>query len=706
MFKMKNQFVGSFEPNSQEDSVPVSLLPLVAMVLNGPNIKARSSSSAMSQPVFTIFQLLMSNSMVRRRENQQTPCTTRHNQGRETPLPIYLGVMTHTKTRKRELVDRLYDLGLSISYDRVLTISAELGDKICHYYTMEKAVCPPELKGGLFTTAADDNIDHNPSSTSAHDSFHGTGISLFQHPNNDCSGSSRAVAHTYRDAAGAKKMSASLPQTYTNVPPVALPRQDPPVPKQEGPNRADCQLIPQAMRWLEHLKQVVDSDTLKEDEMISWAGYHASQQAARPPEDMNVALTSLLPLFHDEAHSVAMIRHSMDIVKTAVDVLNPGQIPVLTCDQPLYTLAKQIQWSWPISYGEDRFIVMFGGLHIEMASLKVLGDLLEGSGWTGALVQAGVATSGTADSFLKASHVTRTRRAHQVTASSLYLLQQSAYREYIQTLEDASEVLPFEDWCDARSDACPQFQFWYFILQLELAVMVYVRAIHCPLVLRLGPYTPYSRWVPIHIRDMVSLKKLNPDVYAEFLKGKFVVKKSKRVFSAVAIDQAHEQNNASVKGDGGAVGLTENPAALRRWMVSGPEMARLIQEFEGSTEKRQDTDIRHHEQKRHAQMAFAQDVRSLSRAMEEMGNPFTEYSSDLLVLDSRDVVDTAEADTVLQMEKVGLEQYETYVEERLVNQTVPITDPIKRNNLHLFSRPPVREKSRKQLQMSSLKDVR
>ncbi len=54
---------------------------------------------------------------------------------------------------------------------------------------------------------------------------------------------------------------------------------------------------------------------------------------------------------------------------------------------------------------------MFGGLHVEMAALKTLGDLLEGSGWTGALVQAGVATSGTADSFLKASHVTRTRRA-------------------------------------------------------------------------------------------------------------------------------------------------------------------------------------------------------------------------------------------------------------------------------------------------------
>ncbi|KAJ8050255.1 hypothetical protein HOLleu_03389 [Holothuria leucospilota] len=86
-------------------------------------------------------------------------------------------------------------------------------------------------------------------------------------------------------------------------------------------------------------------------------------------------------------------------------------------------------------------------------------------------------------------------------------------------------------------------------------------------------------------------------------------------------------------------------------------MARLTQKFEGTTEKRQDTDVRHHEQKRHAQMVFAQDVRSLSRAMEEMGTPFAEYSSDLLVLISRDVVDTAVADTVLQMEKVGLEQY-------------------------------------------------
>ena len=188
----------------------------------------------------------------------------------------------------------------------------------------------------------------------------------------------------------------------------------------------------------------------------------------------------------------------------------------------------------------------------------------------------------TADSFLKASHVTRTRRAHQFTASNLYLIQQHAYMEYIQTLEDASKVESFEDWCDARSDACPTFQFWYLILKLELAVMVFMRAIreadfllYIEALSKIVPWffvldhTHYSGWVLIHPRDIVSLKQLHPDVYAAVLKGNFAIKMSRRAFSAVAIDQAHDQNNAFMKGDGGAVGLTENRAALRRWMVSG-----------------------------------------------------------------------------------------------------------------------------------------
>lgn len=243
MFQTKMEFNGSFHTECQEQSLPTSLLSLVAIVLNGPNIKTQSSSSSVSQPALSISQLLLYNSCKRYKENAKD--MVRHSQQRETPLPIYLGIMLHTKTRKRDLVDTLFNLGLCISYDRVLNISTELGDKICYHYEQEKAVCPPELKGGLFTSAAVDNIDHNPSSTTSRDSFHGTGISLFQHPDENCSGIQRVVIANQGDSHPGKS---NLPESYTSVPPVVQQRGDPPVPKLQGSNRGYCELIPQAMQ--------------------------------------------------------------------------------------------------------------------------------------------------------------------------------------------------------------------------------------------------------------------------------------------------------------------------------------------------------------------------------------------------------------------------------------------------------------------------
>ena len=44
----------------------------------------------------------------------------------------------------------------------------------------------------------------------------------------------------------------------------------------------------------------------------------------------------------------------------------------------------------------------------------------------------------------------------------------------------------------------------------------------------------------------------------------------------IIIDQALEKADAVVKADGGAFGVTGNPAALRRWMVTGSEVTCLI----------------------------------------------------------------------------------------------------------------------------------
>ena len=136
----------------------------------------------------------------------------------------------------------------------------------------------------------------------------------------------------------------------------------------------------------------------------------------------------------------------------------------------------------------------------------------------------------------------------------------------------------------------------------------------------------------------------------------------------MAIDQAHEPNNAMVKGDGVAVWLTENPAALRRWMISGPDVAGLIAEFEASS----DTDegmkpgsTKHHEEEKSTQISFAKDVKSLISVIDVMGNPFTDESGDPLVLDTKDLANASVVKRVEEVETLRREQFETFVKERL-----------------------------------------
>jgi hypothetical protein len=169
-----SQFDGtSFPQGCQETSVPKLLIALVSMIMDGPNITKRDSDEY-RQAALSIAQLLKYNSSVRRRRGSTG---IQHSKSRETPLPIYLGMMIHGHTRKRELVDTLFHFGLSISYDRVLYISMDMAISAAQQYESDGVVCPLILRKNLFTTAAIDNLDHNPSSTTAHGAFHGTSFS-------------------------------------------------------------------------------------------------------------------------------------------------------------------------------------------------------------------------------------------------------------------------------------------------------------------------------------------------------------------------------------------------------------------------------------------------------------------------------------------------------------------------------------------------
>jgi len=94
-----------------------------------------------------------------------------------------------------------------------------------------------------------------------------------------------------------------------------------------------------------------------------------------------------------------------------------------------------------------------------------------------------------------------------------------------------------------------------------------------------------------------------PTVWNKFLKGHFVTQKISHKFSMMAHNQIHEQLNALVKGDGGIIGITENESALRRWMIAGPDMARIV-----SIKQFKDPKSSHHEQTPNTQSRFVKNV--------------------------------------------------------------------------------------------------
>ena len=103
------------------------------------------------------------------------------------------------------------------------------------------------------------------------------------------------------------------------------------------------------------------------------------------------------------------------------------------------------------------------------------------------------------------------------------------------------------------SSESPTFGYWQLVMDLEKKVLMFVRAqrskdffLYIQSLKDLVPYFfaldhgNYARWTSVHIRDLCSLPE---SIHKAFCRGFWVLSKTKRRFSAIPVDQCHEQNN-------------------------------------------------------------------------------------------------------------------------------------------------------------------
>ena len=106
------------------------------------------------------------------------------------------------------------------------------------------------------------------------------------------------------------------------------------------------------------------------------------------------------------------------------------------------------------------------------------------------------------------------------------------------SLEPDVKVKSLDDWCEQQNSQ-PMFKFWFTVLQLQLTVLVFVRSIrtanfqlYVQSLTKLVPWFfsldhfNYSRWISVHLRDMVTLAHLHPNIYTEFVMGNLTVRKT------------------------------------------------------------------------------------------------------------------------------------------------------------------------------------
>ena len=98
----------------------------------------------------------------------------------------------------------------------MLEIENTLAKSVCKQAFQDKLVCPSHLKLGLYTVAALDDLDYDPSSTTAIGSFHGTGISIIQFPTSENPGIACQLQSSMKGDV------ISLPDEYRIVPALFL----------------------------------------------------------------------------------------------------------------------------------------------------------------------------------------------------------------------------------------------------------------------------------------------------------------------------------------------------------------------------------------------------------------------------------------------------------------------------------------------------
>ena len=216
------------------------------------------------------------------------------------------------------------------------------------------------------------------------------------------------------------------------------------------------------------------------------------------------------------------------------------------------------------------------------------------------------------------------------------------------------------------------FKYWHNVLELEQNILLLVRSLrqsnlllfistlqHLAPVFFILDHTHYSRWISVFIQDLLCLPEKNPTLFPEFMGGSFAVNKTVGPFSGMAFDQAHEQNNRTVKAKNGYIDLLnkEDRQFLKKLELALPGICEFLESVEGP-----DVPQRHKEQSAGFILKFVKDVTTVESGFKN--NPFA--GKEFKKMNSNFIFPQSIVDDVNLMFEAGEEQCKDFSDSRFV----------------------------------------
>ena len=335
-----------------------------------------------------------------------------------------------------------------------------------------------------------------------------------------------------------------------------------------------------------------------------WRAFNSQvteQSGHRPIDNIHA-----LPIVNNPAHEWSTLVTVLENVYQLNRITCPDNSgPVMvTLDMDLYKRALKLEYLGDQYKG--KWWLLPGAFHTSLCAVRCLGKTIEHSGLDEAWVASDLYSRVTVSQIISGGHFNRAVDAHEITLQVLFDLWiesffkehpavkealtqrleamceahrvegvaerkmriQRAHQELLTDIESLNLEKQLMDF-DEANDSYPMYKWLRIYMRQVQALLSFHRSVKDPqfhlylatmedLCTYFFAYNRYGYAQNIleFTARSYAAKEDNPDIWRRLVAGEFAVTKNKFPFTSIGTDQAQEQENKILKGEGGLTGIT------------------------------------------------------------------------------------------------------------------------------------------------------